>query len=412
MKPMHYSLIKKALKLKMVVTSLMVSVALLLTACAQPRARHALHATSNGKITALKSQADLILFLDKVEAAKAKLGGQNQSYESDDTLESITVTGSRIQRSDLITNNQVSGIDEGDIIKKSGRWLIHLHAGTLSVVDSEAPNQSLAKVAQLDLASLNKGADDVWYDELLVYQQHIVVLGFDYANSASQLDFIELTAQGELRPVHRYWISSDDYFSSSNYGTRIVGDELLITLSHRLTSHANDWPMLKRDLNLPALPMVQIDDLHLPAVPLSDPYAHWVIRCKLSNSADPIQNCSGSGVIGTAEKIHYISDTAVYFACADWQPAVYEKQLFHGYVNQLNERYQRTIVYRLPHRRSDSIGAQIFKGSIGNQFQMHEFQQRFSCLQRLLRTITLRDTCKTGICKRQLSAALVHVQRS
>lgn len=81
------------------------------------------------KIASLK-HLSLLRELAQREAVCASHAAPEKCIE-ERLLEHIEVTGSRISNSDLITNNQEAGIDEGGIVKKLGNYLLVLRSGTL-----------------------------------------------------------------------------------------------------------------------------------------------------------------------------------------------------------------------------------------------------------------------------------------
>src|SRR5262245_52334157 len=98
-----------------------------------------------------------------------------------DQLESVVVTGVRrsvhasmdVKRSavgavsaDSITNNQVSGVDEGDIVKAFDRFFIVLHEGRLYSVDTGGGSGTLRVADRVD-AYQSKDVDS-WIDEILI----------------------------------------------------------------------------------------------------------------------------------------------------------------------------------------------------------------------------------------------------
>ncbi len=386
--------LRSSLCKRLCLVMLLAMFSLLITACAT-RSQNADHPSKlSSTIRPLKNRAALNLLLEKIHAdngskAMSEQLGISKAMDGEQALESIAVTGSRISgESKSITNNQVQGIDEGDIIKRSGNLLVNLHDGMLSVTDIGDTSGALQLRDSLDLHALSQQGDDVYYDELLVHGSNVIVLGYAYTTEATQIDFIALAADGSLRHIKRYWLSSGDYYDASNYGARIVGDELMLVLSHPLTTQANDWPMLRRQIDQPAQALTRVEDLYLPTIPVTEPVAHWVIRCKLSiapdsapnTATDPIQACRGRGIVGTSSKQHYISDSATYFACADLDPGADSDQQYSKHIIYWNQPFQRTVVFRIPHDNNATVSGAFFKGTISNQFQLHEFDASFYLL--------------------------------
>jgi hypothetical protein len=94
----------------------------------------------------------------------------------------IFVTGSRITpRNASITNVQEPGVDEGDVVKQIGRFLIVLQDGRLFSIDTQGGGGGRLVLA--DRINVYRGVPDEeargdWYDELLVRGDRMVVTGY------------------------------------------------------------------------------------------------------------------------------------------------------------------------------------------------------------------------------------------
>ncbi len=140
----------------------------------------------------------------------------------------ITVTGSRITaRNASITNNQMRGVDEGDIVKQIGRHLLILSDGRIFVVDTRPGGRpGLALVDRIDV--YRDRFVDTWYDEMLVFGDRVVVAGYSYDEGETELVAFRLAPDGRLTREGVFKRRSNDYYSGSNYATRIVGDSLVL----------------------------------------------------------------------------------------------------------------------------------------------------------------------------------------
>ncbi len=90
----------------------------------------------------------------------------------------IVVTGARISApaSPSITNNQKTGVDEGDIVKLIGDHLIILQDGRLFSVDLGEVKGTMRVAARANVYA--NPEDDAWYDEMVVSGDLIAVLGY------------------------------------------------------------------------------------------------------------------------------------------------------------------------------------------------------------------------------------------
>lgn len=167
---------------------------------------------------------------------------------ADGPAEMIVVTGSRVAppSNPSITNNQMRGVEEGDIVKQIGEFLIVLQDGRLFVVDI-AGRSRLALTDRADVYR-NPGSD-MWYDEMLVFGDRILVTGYSYDEGATELAIFRLGSSGRLEREGVFRISSNDYYSTSNYATRLI-DGNLVTYTplsiHDMGRSDFRWPVVRR----------------------------------------------------------------------------------------------------------------------------------------------------------------------
>lgn len=124
-----------------------------------------------------------------------------------------------------ITNVQESGVDEGGIVKRADNFLVILRRGRLFTIDVRA--RSLRPVATVDAYAPWINPERAWLDELIVYGNRVVVVGFDYKADATTIGVFHLDARGGLRHEHTFTLSGSDYYSSRNYASRLVGSRLV-----------------------------------------------------------------------------------------------------------------------------------------------------------------------------------------
>src|SRR5207237_3129345 len=112
------------------------------------------------------------------------------------TDEAVTVTGSRISARGRaaspargmtspssrpsngdITNNQMEGVDEGDIVKQIGQYLLVLQDGRIFVVDTRA--RGGRRLALAERMNVYRDRNQyMWYDEMLVFGDRILITGY------------------------------------------------------------------------------------------------------------------------------------------------------------------------------------------------------------------------------------------
>ncbi|WP_394539548.1 beta-propeller domain-containing protein [Lysobacter enzymogenes] len=244
---------------------------------------------------------------------------------SSNALESITVTGSRIESpsiespsADTITNVQTQGVDEGDIVKKQGDHLIVLRRGRLFVLDTGGDR--LRAVSSIDAFAPGSDPADTWYDEMLVADGTVVVIGYSYGRGGTEIGLFDLQADGGLRYRATYQLRSSDYYSARNYASRLIGKTLIFYAPMSLDDYEADQP----DAHLPALrhwrPGATPADFRriLPATAIyaspgqldpGDIALHAVTQCELGG---PRMRCRSAAVLGPDSRTFYVSEDAVY----------------------------------------------------------------------------------------------------
>ena len=143
-----------------------------------------------------------------------------------------------------ITNNQEAGADEGGIVKNIGDHLVVLRKGRLFAVNVASAPTTSDSIRVAPTAALNNG---VWYDEMLVKGDLVYVVGYRYrlpagslaARGATEIDTFRLTA-GKLTRIRSMLLESNDYFSGSNYASRMVTGELVFYMPHLSLIHISE----------------------------------------------------------------------------------------------------------------------------------------------------------------------------
>lgn len=261
-----------------------------------------------------------------VEAPPAPIAMAPESEST--SLDSIVVTGSRITAQDLtsITNVQTSGVDEGDIVKRSGDHLVVLRRGRLFTVRIGA--DQLQPIASINAWAPGADPDNTWYDEMLVSDGTVVVIGYSYDRGGTEIGLFDLDQNGRLGYRATYQMRSNDYYSARNYASRLLGRKLIFYTPLEVDTYAS-----APDEFLPAL-----RHWHLGATPADfkrilpatriyrngadlDPdetiALHTVSICDLDA---PTLQCQSTAVLGGEGRAFYVSEDAVYVWNAPWNP--------------------------------------------------------------------------------------------
>jgi hypothetical protein len=124
-----------------------------------------------------------------------------------------------------ITNTQIAGVDEGGIVKVSGDYLIVLRRGRLFSISTAGGG--LEAMDEIDAYPPGVDPSGDWYDEMLVSGDWVVVIGYSYDRGGTEVNRFRLGADGQFTFVDSHHLRSADYYSSENYASRLVGDQLI-----------------------------------------------------------------------------------------------------------------------------------------------------------------------------------------
>ena len=222
-----------------------------------------------------------------------------------------------------ITNVQTAGVDEGGIVKRAGDFLVILRRGRLSTVRIGADALAVAGTSPAHGADVDPRG--TWYDELLVADRTVVVIGYSYERGGTEIGLFELGADGSLTYRATHQLRSFDYYSSRNYASRLVGSKLVFYtpsyLRADMGSPADMLPAMRRwgarpaafERILPATRIFRSDDDFDPSEPLA---LHTVTSCDLARA--PLQ-CESSAVLGPAGRVFYVSPGSVYVWTSSWR---------------------------------------------------------------------------------------------
>lgn len=277
----------------------------------------------------------------------------------------ISVTGSRVAQPN-ITNNQEADVDEGGIVKVSGDTLVILRRGRLFTVS--LAGGGMRAVDSIDAFPPGVSARGDWYDEMLLSGDRVIVVGYSYGRGGTEINRFRLDRAGRLRFEDAHHLRSNDYYSSRNYASRLIGNRLIFYTPLYL-----DW---ERD-PLEALPGIRrwggdasartfrriatARQIYIaPSLRKSRraevDTLHSVTTCDLTA---PVLGCSAIGVLGPSSRTFYVSGQAVYLWTSDARSGDARRRGALGHV------------YRLPfsRERPSAIGA---RGAPVDQFSFRE----------------------------------------
>jgi len=253
-------------------------------------------------LTPFASDAEYKKWLRQSERLKAKRQ-KARDKEFPKEHDTIIVTGSRQASVPNITNVQNKGVDEGDIVKQVGDHLVLMQDGRLFSLDIGEASPELN--ARIDI--YDKPDEDIWYDELLVSGRQLVVTGYHYGKDATEITVFDLDAQGQFFRRGRWYLESDDYYSSNNSATRMIGDTLIFHTQSYIDNPEN-WPVLRSENQGQTQPILKAESIHPPLLRIETPDLHIVTACNLSLDF----KCNSRAVMASGRTEWIVTEKAGY----------------------------------------------------------------------------------------------------
>jgi hypothetical protein len=218
-----------------------------------------------------------------------------------------------------ITNNQVADVDEGDIVKLRGDILVILRRGRLFTVS--LAGGGIRPVSFINAFPPGVDGSGDWYDEMLISGERVIVIGYSYARGGTQVNRFHLDADGRLAFEDSYQLRSNDYYSSRNYASRLIGTRLIAYAPLYLELDSDvleSFPTLRQwqpgrtggqfkriaSANRVYLPDA-IRDFRAAHVDT----LHTVTSCDL---AAAVLDCDATVVLGSEARTFFVSNNAVY----------------------------------------------------------------------------------------------------
>lgn len=263
-----------------------------------------------------------------------------------------------------VTNVQHAGVDEGGIVKLHGDHLVVLRRGRLFTV--AIGDGALKPVSLVDAFGPDIDPRGTWYDEMLVSESTIAVIGYSYARGGTEVGLFNIDTRGNLSYRSTYHLRSNDYYSSRNYASRLIGEQLIFYTPLYLSPGATDpfqtFPAVRK-WHKGATPgefqrIASATRVYRAEQKLSAGYGlalHTVTVCDLAQGGF---QCQATAVIGPAGRVFYVSPGAVYVWTTDW--TWNDKQ-----------RQERSLVYRMPLDGSGPSALEV-SGSPVDQFSFLE----------------------------------------
>jgi len=258
--------------------------------------------------------------------SKQKTSSANMAASPGVSVFDVTSSLSKSEADDSVTNTQHAGVDEGGIVKVHGDHLVILRRGRLFTV--RVGDNSLKPVAAIDAFAPGVDPSSDWYDEMLVSEDTVVVIGYSYGRGGTEVNLFDINQTGSLAYRSTYHLRSNDYYSSRNYASRLIGSKLIFYTPQYLGYHVEPmqrFPAVRRwhkgakdDEFRAVVEPTRVYRAEKPLEPTHGLALHTVTVCDLARRGF---SCSASAVLGAPGRVFYVSPTSVYIWTTDWNYA-------------------------------------------------------------------------------------------
>ena len=268
-------------------------------------------------------QAALLLQQQKLQRATAQYSAQSMAAPPAPPappapMAAKAAPAPSAEAAESVTNVQTAGVDEGGIVKLHGKHLVMLRRGKLFTV--QVGGNALQPVSSLDAFAPGSDPSGSWYDEMLIDGDTVVVIGYSYSRGGTEIGLFDIDANGKLAYRSTYHLRSNDYYSSRNYASRLVGGKLVfyspLSLNLRRGDPFGGFPALRRwrhdavpsDFKriAPATRIYRTDEEPETGFGLT---LHTVTVCDL---AQRDMRCEATAVMGPQGRVFYVSGESVF----------------------------------------------------------------------------------------------------
>jgi hypothetical protein len=305
--------------------------------------------------------------------------------------------GASFANAESVTNVQVAGVDEGGIVKVHGNHLVMLRRGRLFTV--AIGDGALEPVSAVDAYAPDVNPSGTWYDEMLVSGDTIAVIGYSYSRGGTEVNLFQIDAAGTLSYKSTYHLRSNDYYSSRNYASRLIGSKLIfyspLYINPGMEDPYQSFPAVRKwhkgATQGEFRRIVSATQVYRPERPISSSYGtalHTVTICDLARGEF---DCKATSVLGPPGRVFYVSPESVYVWVNDW-------------VQSGTQWRAQSIVYRMPLDGSGPSALNV-SGSPVDQFSFLESEDGH------LNVLVRSDTAGDGMWGAEAAAGDVALMR-
>lgn len=276
--------------------------------------------------------------------------------------------------SESITNVQEAGVDEGDIVKAYEDYLVILRRGRLfSIALKDAGGDVLTPISKVNVYPQGMTGYHTWYDEMLIYENKIIVVGYSYGKRATEIGIFTVDNNGVIRHQSTNFLDSNDYYSSRNYTSRLIGNKLIFYIPNYLYYYAYIDGVYAKQQVMPKLkkwmgnnevsdgrPILAKTEIYMPVQKTYSPTLHTIVTCDLDKKEF---DCTSKAILGPPSRTYYVSPDAVYIWVSGGSSWYYRQhqRVWHDY----------SYVYRFS-LEDETVGVLKADGSPIDQFSFKE----------------------------------------
>jgi hypothetical protein len=350
----------------------------------QPASHPASASAPKKTMRAFRSEQELASYLREIaEKQKVERRVMYDSYGGPVATKSAAaaVPSAGADKQESITNVQHAGVDEGGIVKLHGNHLVVLRRGRLFTV--AIGGGALTPISTVDAFGPDIDPSGTWYDEMLVSADTIAVIGYSYERGGTEVGLFGIDPAGKLSYRSTYHLRSNDYYSSRNYASRLIGSKLIFYSPLYVYTGSEDpfqsFPAVRKWHKGATAQefhrIVSATQVYKPEHPLDSEYGvalHTVTICDLAKGDF---DCKATSVVGPAGRVFYVSPESVYIWLTDWE-------------RQGDKMAARSQLYRMPLDGSAPSALEV-SGSPVDQFSFLESEDAH--LNVLVRSQTVGD---------------------
>lgn len=333
----------------------------------QPASHPASASAPKKTMRAFRSEQELASYLREIaEKQKVERRAMYDTYGGPVAAKSAApaVPSAGADKEESITNVQHAGVNEGGIVKLHGNHLVVLRRGRLFTV--AIGGGALTPISTVDAFGPDIDPRGTWYDEMLVSTDTIAVIGYSYERGGTEVGLFGIDPAGRLSYRSTYHLRSNDYYSSRNYASRLIGSKLIFYSPLYVYPGSEDpfqsFPAVRKWHKGATAQefrrIVSATQVYKPEHPLDSEYGvalHTVTICDLAKGDF---DCKATSVVGPAGRVFYVSPESVYIWLTDWE-------------RQGDKMATRSQLYRMPLDGSAPSALEVF-GSPVDQFSFLE----------------------------------------